>query len=190
MKTFDFAKVRGELDNGEYFGHIVNTPWHEDARYDKFSDAEFQRRWAATRELMARHGLDCLVVPGSTSAMSMGQGLIWLTGHLDARASAHYVVFPREGEPTLIVSMGGSHIECVRRAVSVQDVRPAPGSQFGRAIAERISELGYASGKIGLMNVLSESFGAEYLPANHYLTLKERLPQAQLEFVPDFFHEL
>lgn len=186
----DFNQVGRELDKGHVYSNIQNTGWHSDAVYEKFSVAEFQRRYELTRTAMASRGLDCIIVPGSIHAMSMGQGMVWLTGHLDIRTMAHYVIFPHEGEPTLFCSMGGSHAEAVRQAVSIKDVRSAPGNDFGNALAARIKELGYGGGKIGLMNAMSENFGVEYLPVNHYLTLKESLPDATLAFVPEFFHEL
>ncbi|MCB0154287.1 MAG: aminopeptidase P family protein, partial [Anaerolineae bacterium] len=156
----------------------------------KFSEGEYARRHQLTRDAMAARNLDCIIVPGSIHAMSMGQGLVWLTGHLDVRTAAHYVVVPLEGEPTLFCSMGGSHVEAVRQVVSVEDVRPGPGNRFGEFIATHLKEIGLARKRVGLINAMSERFGEEYLPANHYLALKEALPEAELVFVPEFFHEL
>lgn len=190
MNGVDFNQAGRELDKGQVYSNIRNTGWHAGAVYEKFSAAEFQRRYELTRAAMARRGLDCLIVPGSIHAMSMGQGMVWLTGHLDIRTMAHYVLFPRQGEPTLFCSMGGSHAEAVRQAVAIKDVRSAPGNDFGSVLAARLKELGHEGSTIGLMNVMSENFGVEYLPVNHYLTLKEALPDATLEFVPEFFHEL
>lgn len=190
MPGHDFQQVRDQLDKREFFGDVRNTGWHSDAVYEKFSQAEYQRRYELTRNSMAKRGLDCIIVPGGCNAMSMGNGLVWLTGHFDTRSLVHYVVFPLEGEPTLLYAMGGSHIEAVRQAVSVNDVRPVGQSRFGEAMAERIKELGFENGSIGLMNAISENFGAEYMPVNHYFGLKESLPNARLELVQEFFHEL
>lgn len=190
MQGHDFQEVRDQLDKREFYGDVRNTGWHNDAIYEKFSESEYQRRYELTRESMAKLGLDCIIVPGGCNAMSMGNGLVWLTGHFDTRSLVHYVIFPVEGEPTLLYAMGGSHIEAVRQAVSVKDVRPVMRSQFGEAMADRIKELGLENGKIGLMNAISENFGAEYMPVNHYFGLRDNLPGAKLELVPEFFHAL
>jgi Xaa-Pro dipeptidase len=190
MQGYDFLQVRDQLDKREIFGDVRNTGWHSDAIYEKFSEGEYQRRYDLTRAAMTKRGLDCIIVPGGCSAMSMGNGLVWLTGHFDTRSLVHYVIFSLEGEPTLLYAMGGSHIEAVRQAVSVKDVRPVVRSRFGEAMADRIKELKLEKGKIGLMNAISENFGAEYMPVNHYFGLKENLPDANLELIPEFFHEL
>jgi len=190
MAGFNFADVSHKLDQGKFFGDVRHTGWHSDAVYEKFSEAEYARRYKLTRDAMAKQGLDCIIVPGSIHAMSMGHGLVWLTGHLDVRTAAHYVVVPLEGEPTLFCSMGGSHVEAVRQAVSIADVRPGPGNKFGEIMAAHLKEIGMADKRIGLMNAMSERFGEEYMPANHYLALKQALPEAELVFVAKFFHEL
>ena len=86
--------------------------------------------------------------------------------------------------------MGGSHVEAVRQTVSIADVRPGPGNKFGEIIAAHLKDIGMTNKRIGLMNAMSERFGEEYMPANHYLALKEALPEAELVFVAKFFHEL
>jgi Xaa-Pro dipeptidase len=190
MTGYDFQQVRGELDKREYYTDIRNTGWHSDAIYDKFSDEEFARRHRVTREKMEKLGLDCIVAPGGNNYRSMGQGLVWLTGHWDSRGFATYVVFPLDGEPTVFLSGGGSHAEAYRMAASVSDMRPPPKNDYGLGIVARIKELGLERGRIGLMSASSSGRAPEYLPANYYLTMKEELPGAELVFVPEFFHEM
>jgi Xaa-Pro dipeptidase len=190
MTTYDFKDVSGELDISDHYSDIRNTGWHSDAIYEKFSEAEYSRRHKLTREKMAKLGLDCIIVPGGNNYRSMGQGLVWLTGHWDKRAYANYVVFPMEGEPTVFVAMGGSHAEAFRVAASVADLRPPPDGLFAAGFVERIKELGLEKGRIGLMNGLSEGRGAESIPANYYVYLQEKLPNVEWVFVDKFFHEL
>ncbi len=190
MAGYDFRQVRGDLDKREYYSDIRNTDWHSDAIYDKFSDGEFARRHRVTREKMEKLGLDCIVVPGGNNYRSMGQGLVWLTGHWDSRGFATYVVFPLEGEPTIFLSGGGSHAEAYRMAASASDMKPPPQNDYGLGIVACIRELGLERGRIGLMSASSSGRAAEYLPANYYLTMKEGLPEAEMVFVPEFFHEL
>ena len=89
MAGHNFADVRSQLDNGKFFGDVRNTGWHHDTVYEKFSAAEYERRYALTRTAMTARELDCIIAPGSIHAMSMGQGLVWLTGHMDIRTAAH-----------------------------------------------------------------------------------------------------
>ncbi len=190
MPTYDFKAVSEVLDKSDHYSNIRNTGWHSDAVYEKFSDAEFARRHKLTREKMAKLNLDCIIVPGGNNNRSMGQGLVWLTGHWDKRAYANYVVFPMDGDPTVYLPMGGSHAEAFRMAASVSDMRPPPDGLFAAGFVERIKELGLEEGRIGLMNGLSEGRGGESIPANYYVYLQEKLPKAELVFVDKFFHEL
>ena len=176
-----FDTVCDALHPGENFDNLEDAPWYGDAVYPSFSEAEYSRRREALRAAMREMGLDCLIVPGSMNNGSMGYGMVWLTGHLDARALAQYVVFPLEGEPTLICSMGGAHIWSTRKACAVKDVRAGGGGRFGKVMIERLRELGLADGTIGLASANSEGRANEYLPVNYYLELREALPEAKLE---------
>ena len=90
-----------------------DTPYYRDAVYEQFSKQEYARRYAALRDKMREHKLDCVIVPGGPSHWSFGGGMQWLTGHWEWHALASYVVVPLDGEPTLIFSMGGTHAEAV-----------------------------------------------------------------------------
>lgn len=188
MATYDFADVRGQLDDAERYENIVNTPWYPGATYATFSAAEFERRHRATREKMARLGLDALIAPGGPHHWSWGGGMGWLSGHLNWHSLVEYVVVPREGEPILIVTMGGAHIEATRRAVGIKDVRFSRRGRFAEVAAEFLRERGLAGGRIGIAE--SDWFFHEYIPVNQYETLCALLPQASVELIPDFFHEL
>jgi len=190
MPSYDFEQVRGQLDQPEYYGDIRNTGWHSDAVYEKFSDAEYARRHRLTREKMAKLGLECIIVPGGNNYRSMGQGLVWLTGHWDKRAMANYVIFPMDGDPTVFVAMGGSHAEAFRVAASVSVLRPPPEGNFAVGFVERIKELGLEESRIGIINGISEGRAAESMPARYYLHLKQNLPKTEFIFVDKFFHEL
>jgi Xaa-Pro aminopeptidase len=188
MATFDFADVRDQLDDAQRYENIVNTPWYPDATYATFSAAEFGRRLRATQEKMARLGLDALIVPGGPHHWSWGGGLVWLSGHLNWHSLVEYVVVPREGAPILIVTMGGAHIEATRRAVGIADVRFSRYGAFAEVGAEFLHERGLQLGRIGIAE--ADWFFHEYIPVNHYEALRDLLPQASIELVPDFFHEL
>jgi Xaa-Pro dipeptidase len=187
MSGHDFAAIREQLDHNPYFATMRNTPYYADAVYPRFSAAETARRYDLTREKMARLGLDCLVVGGAPNHWSYGSGVTWLSGHREWHCIAVYMVVPLEGEPTLIYSMGGTHAEATRRAVTVNDVRQSRLGRFAEVIAERVTELGLAQGRVGVTAV--DPHYMDYMPVNQWRTLRERLPEATLERVGDFFHE-
>ena len=184
----DWNKIRYALDNSENFDAIFNSPWYTDAVYEKFSDAEFARRHALARELMARDGFDALLLCGSPNIYSHGSGVTWGCGLIDARGMAQYMVLPREGEPTLIYPHPGCHIEAARKMVSIRDVRGGQHGHYGRAVAERLIELGLRKGRIGI--TAADRTGPEFMGVNAYLEMQKHLPEATLVFVPMMMHEL
>ncbi|MBI5879144.1 MAG: aminopeptidase P family protein [Chloroflexi bacterium] len=188
MKSFDFAQYHGQLDRREPYGNISGTPWYPGATYAKFSDVEFERRYRTTREKMARLGLDVLIAPGSPHHWSWGGGMLWLSGHWNWHAMVEHVVVPLKGEPALIYSQGGAHLEATRRAVYPKDVRNSRGGRFADLIAEVVTERGCAEGRIGIAE--ADWNFHDYIPVNQVERMGELLPKARIELVPDFFHEL
>lgn len=184
----DWTRVRHELDKSANFNEICNSPWYSDAVYEKFSDQEFSRRHALARELMARDGLDALILCGSPNIYSHGSGVTWGCGLIDGRGMAQYMVLPLEGEPTLIYPHPGCHIEAVRRMVSIHDVRGGQHGHYGRALAERLAELKLDNGRIGI--TAADRTGPEFMGVNAFRELQKHLPEAQFVFLPMLLHEL
>ncbi len=192
MGEFEFSKVCGELHIGKNFGNLEDAPWSHDAVYPRVSDKEYERRRSVLRAEMKERGLDCLILGGSCNLMSMWGSVVWISGHMDFRSVANYVVFPAEGEPTLLYPMAGTHIYSVRRqAAGVKDVRSVRSAGgFGKGAAARIKELGLESGNIGITSINMEGWGPEYLPVNYFQDMQEALPKANFVFLTDFFHKL
>ncbi len=188
MPQYPFAAIRDRLDDWRVFNNMVDSPYYRDAIYEKFSDAEYDRRYQALRAKMLNRGLDCLIVPGGPNHWSFGGGMLWLSGHWEWHAIANYVVFPLNGEPTLIYSMGGTHIEATRRESAIKDVRQSRGGRFAEVMIERIKELGLERGKIGILEV--DPRFHDHLPINQYSALKEALPDVVFSFESGFMHEL
>jgi Xaa-Pro aminopeptidase len=188
MAGYKFSEIKERLDDRRVFNNMVDTPYFRDAVYEHFSEAEYQRRYDALRAKMRERGLDCAIVPGGPNHWSFGAGMLWLSGHWEWHAMANYVVFPLSGEPTLVYSMGGTHIEATRQASAINDVRPSRLGRFGEVMVERIKELGLDRGRIGLLEV--DPRFHEYLPVNQYNVLREGLPEATLSFEPGLMHEL
>jgi len=188
MPAYPFSEIRDRLDDWRLFNNMVDSPYYRDAVYEKFSNAEYQRRYAALRAKMRERGLDCAIVPGGPNHWSFGGGMLWLSGHWEWHAVANYVVFPLEGEPTLVYSMGGTHIEATRRESAIKDVRQSRGGRFAEVMVERIKELGLERGKIGLLEI--DPHLHDYLPVNQYNALKDALPNVTFSFESGFMHEL
>ena len=188
MPRLDFADVRSSLDNGRNFGNVANTGWHPDAVYERFSDDEYRRRYDAVYGAMDALGLDAIVVGGGPNHWSSGGGVLWLTGHFEWHAMACYLLVPRRGEPTLVYSMGGSHIETVRSVSWVKDVRPSRMGAFGEVLAEAARDAGLERASIGHPPI-DPVFG-DYMPVNQHAAFTAGLPDAELVLVDDIFHEL
>lgn len=184
----DWNKVRYELDKSANFVAICNSPWYTDAVYEKFSEAEYARRHALARELMARDGIDALILCGSPNIYSHGSGVAWGCGLIDGRGMVQYMILPREGEPTLIYPHPGCHIEAVRKMVSIKDVRSGQHGHYGRALAERLIELGLQAGRIGI--AAADRTGPEYMGVNAYEEMRKHVPAATFVFLPLILHEL
>lgn len=189
MESYDFKQHFNRLDHDKTYENIQNTPWYHDAVYEKFSDAEFLRRHALLRQAMSQRGFDCLIVPGGQSNWSQGAGMTWLTGLIDTRAMAQYVVFPREGEPLLVYGMGGSHAELMRRTVSACRVQVCSRGNYAEVMAEYVKSLGLERGRIGVLECIAGAI-PEFPPQAQMIGLQTGLPEAKIEFVPGLIHAL
>jgi Xaa-Pro aminopeptidase len=188
MPSFDFEGVRSALDDSRTFANVVNTGWHHDAVYEQFSDDEYRRRYSAVAAAMESLGLDALVVGGGPSHWSSGGGMLWLTGHFEWHALACYLFVPRLGDPTLVYSMGGSHIETVRKQSWVTDVRPSRMGAFGDVLVEIAREKGLDRARIGHPPI--DARFHDYMPVNQHRTITEGLPEAEFVLIDDIFHDL
>src|SRR5919198_1184119 len=188
MAGYPFAEIKDRLDDWRVFNNMTDSPYYQDAVYEKFSDAEYERRYSALRSKMQERGLDCVIVPGGPNHWSFGGGMLWLSGHWEWHAMANYVVFPLAGERTLIYSMGGEHIEAARRESAIKDVRQSRGGRFAEVMVERIKELGLEQGKIGIIEV--DPRFHDHLPVNQYVALRAALPNATFNFESGMLHGL
>ncbi len=188
MPQYAFTEIRNRLDDWRVFNNMADSPYYRDSVYEHFSKAEYERRYEALRAKMRSRGLDCVIVPGGPNHWSFGAGMLWLSGHWEWHAMANYVVFPLQGEPTLVYSMGGTHIEATRKASTIKDVRQSRGGRFAEVMVERIKELGLEHGKIGILEV--DPRFHDYMPVNQYMALREALPNATFSFEPGWMHEL
>jgi len=158
--------------------------------YEWFSEEEYQRRYKKVREAMSQRGLDCLIVYGSGIRMRAGFSNVCYLSNWVGEVYA-YVVFPMEGEPTLIAPAIFGHIVDVMTLSVIKDVRFKGDKNmpdFAPAVAERIKELKLEEGNIGIVG--PGGIGNITIPVSHYFTLKEKLPKAHFEFVKGMFERI
>lgn len=139
--------------------------------FPHFSEEERVRRWTATRQAMAQRGVDCLIVAGSSARYNEMQGNVrYLANVGDKISTMSFVVFPASGSPTLLLGMS---VKPSTQALSwTPDIRPYASPDLGPLLAERLQELGCASGRVGLVGV--DEYHA--LPANVFQHLRQRCP--------------
>lgn len=133
--------------------------------FPRFSDAEYDRRWAAVREMMKSDGLDALLVYGAGAGFAAVQ---YLSGFI-ARQPAWLLVLP--GEPVLLLHFL-NHVPAAQAMSEVTDVRCYwPGAP--RAITQLLVERGCAAGTVGVV-------GFNAVPYGSLSALREMLPDAAL----------
>lgn len=133
------------------------------------SERERDRRYDQLREIMVKEDIGVFVVVGNNCVGgTTGTGSFrYLTDYFMI-FSYGLLVFFRTEDPTLLV---GSDLQYVwaSRYSWIHDVRVCPNLPQSAALL--LSEKGLARGKIGVV-------GMESMPAAAYLSIKERLPQA------------
>lgn len=142
--------------------------------YPRFSDAEFERRNALARDLMRREGLSALVIFGNSGINRHNQAnVFWLTNYLDLHHN--YLVFPREGEATLLTGLV-NHVPNAR-AISVIDDTRWGSYEPTKEIAAKLKGDGLGSGRVGLVGI-NATFGMG-MPYGHFAALREALPEIE-----------
>lgn len=115
------------------------------ALYPRFSEAEFTRRQAAARALIAAEALDALVVYGNSGiARHNHADICYLCGFLGNRNN--YLVLPAQGEPVLFVQ-SYNHVPNAREVSSIR-------TEWGRedsalTVARHLEDLGMRAGTLG-----------------------------------------
>jgi Xaa-Pro dipeptidase len=133
--------------------------------YPRFSDTEFSRRYTAVRAAMQARDLSALILYGTVSAHSE---VLYLSNFPVTREAI--LIFPREGEPTLLVQMF-NHVPTARQLACISDVRWA-GPDTATAATQNLLARGLAESQIGFVGPLSFT---------QYTTFREALPQATLQ---------
>ncbi len=150
-----------------------------------FSTDERDRRWNAVRAAMDERGLDCLIVIGRGSN---GNGNTrWLDGGDYGERS---MVFPRKGAPVtfwLLQNWGKWYTESCFEGVRYRGHE----EKVSIVATDAIKELGYESGRIGIVGLIGGGYGAEgAIPYMTYQNLKRLLPDAEFADASDILTRL
>ena len=159
--------------------HGANDWW------PKFSKGEYGRRYDALRRAMTERRLDCLAVYGAPLFFGTDPGapnLIYLSAY--APGLHGYVIFPREGDPTLAIYVAG-HLANAREISVISDVRA--GTDLPGMVRDRVRELGCEQGRIGIVGNFAWSNAS--IPLEHYQSLTAGLPNATIEIVTPWYEE-
>jgi len=155
----------------------------EDVIFPRFSDGEYKRRFAAVRAEMERNGLDAIIAAGDSAfRFSNHANVHWLTNWLDPYAA--YAVITRDHDPILIIS-NPLYLHTARRASVAKEVHGVytPGKTMG----ERLIELGFGKGRIGLAGV--RNVGRASMAFEHQRELVATMPDASFADALDVMQE-
>jgi Xaa-Pro dipeptidase len=118
--------------------------------YPRFSPAEFERRHAATRELMEREGCDALLFFGTSAQGGTGQADIYYLSHHMGRQE-NILLFFAGRDPVLLVE-SFNHVPNALRQSVIEDTRyGGPKTQFAATIADVMRESDSVPNRIGIV---------------------------------------
>jgi Xaa-Pro aminopeptidase len=151
--------------------------------YSRFSQAEYQRRYANIRKLMRELNVDCLLIIGGSAAYGRCWfNLRYVTNMMGKAEMANYCFFPREGDPAVVTRPGHSLAGAMLARTAVRNVIVGKPSVLD-AIVNEIKERGYDRGRIGIV----EYDPYTSIPKNHWDFFTANLPQAEFAFVTKEF---
>lgn len=141
---------------------------------------ERDRRWEKVREEMAKRDLGTLVVWSSFGHHgTQCANLRYLTN----AKSEGYLVFPVEGEPTIIKFVARSQPSWVTDFRCGHPI-------YSRTIARRLKELGMESTKVGLVGLSGYEGGEMGFPYAAYIALSKEMPKARFEDATDLVERI
>ena len=118
--------------------------------HPRFSKEEYDRRFREIRKRMQEKGIDVLVIYGDSGSNNSNHANVkYVSNYQDPVSS--YVVFPREGEPSLHIS-NRLYLPYAKR-MSIFPRTDAVDYNPGGAVENRIRDLGLEKGTIGLVGL-------------------------------------
>jgi Xaa-Pro aminopeptidase len=156
---------------------------HERFPYPRFSKAEYGRRYENIRKMMRGMKLDCLLIIGGSAAY----GRLWfnfryVTNMMGKAEMANYCLFPKEGDPCVMLRPGHSLAGAMLARTVVREIIVGDPSVL-TAIVRTIQERGYDRGRVGIV----EYDPYTSIPKNHWDFFTAELPHAEFVFVTKEF---
>jgi Xaa-Pro aminopeptidase len=149
----------------------------DESLYPRFSEAEFARRYAAARALMAAEEVEALVVFGNSGIARHNHADIhYLSGFLGNRSN--YLALTQAGEPVLFVQ-SHNHVPNAREASSIRVERG--GSSSAVTVAHHLIEAGVRKCAIGYVGEV---------PVQSYLAWQRELAGCTFKDVTAAFQRL
>lgn len=152
--------------------------------FPSFSDRELARRHELVRAAMRERGLDCLVVYGfhHYNGNDVGQtNIVWLASF--ANVVQTYVVFPADGEPSLVVGLP-FHVAIAKKLSYIQDIVADPGLVQGMIAS--VKKHVRTGARVGLVGYT----GGITLPYEHRDRLAAAMPDLICEDVTSWLLDL
>ena len=152
-------------------------------RYPAFSEAEYERRYAQVREMMAEQDLDVLLVYGDSGTYHHDQANVHYLANYLGHGSAYVVFFAdRSEDPTLFFEIS-NHREFANRVSVLDDVRWG-GVPMAETVADRVREGNAADGRIGIVGRTMRD--DKLIPHGHYRRFRSALEGELVDATPGF----
>jgi Xaa-Pro dipeptidase len=159
--------------------------WQYEWDVPKFPPEEGTRRHRLIREQLGLRSLDCLIICGNSGNFRGYQLDVRWASNWASWFDPNYIVFPFQGEP-LILTFSSGHAEL---AETIGFIKARPYKMTERmmdqpaSIIDRIKELGLENSRIGICPT-------RWMPADVYMELLRRLPNAEFVDASDLIRQL
>ena len=156
--------------------------------FPAFSEREFEGRRRKIRNAMKEQGLDCLLIYGAYSYAGTDSGqlnVVYLANY--AGINHTYVVFPLDGDPTVIIC-NANHVANAKDISVIADLR-AGGMDLVPGVAQRVRELKLDACRMGVVGPLP-SWWTHTIPVEHHDYLRQAFPKMRFETVTPWFENL
>ena len=154
----------------------------------QLSIQERDRRYKIVRAEMAKHGIDCLLLPANTGRWEQLQGDSRYLTTIGGFATEVFTVFPREGDVTAYIFNRAAWWKQAQKWVA--DVRDGR-NRWGQNAIERISELGFQKGTIGISGLAGLFRAPEgIIPYSSVKAIQDAFPQAKIVNVTEMMQDI
>jgi Xaa-Pro aminopeptidase len=161
-----------------------------ETRIHGLSLAERDRRWSGIRARMDESGLDALIIRGISTKWDSGTANIRYVSQIGGNGEEGMVVFPRRGDPIVLV-WSPTQLEWWPQAQDwVSDIRLG-SPDWGEKTVACINELGLGAANIGVVGIGGSTAAASNTMAyDIYRTILDGLPAARFSSAAAIFEEL